>query len=105
MLDQAGYQGVAKYWINILHGGDVSQASPLLRAMLRSSGRNELRRNVAQERGLPPPEGLFSAEGDADDLVSSGAPVAQTQPTRAGPPLSPAQIPPTDNRLEEAVFN
>ena len=104
LLDQAGYQGVAEYWINILHKGDVSQASALLRAMLRSSGRNELRRNVAQERGVAPPEGLFGEHGDAENVVSSGTPVIQGQPAQAGPPLSPAQTT-TGNTLLDSVFN
>ena len=100
LLDQAGYQGVAQYWINTLHGGDVSQASPLLRAMLRSSGRKDLQMNVAQERGVAPPPGLFGEEGDADELVSSGAPVVQ-RPDFVG---TPAQTT-TGNTLQDEIFN
>ena len=100
LLDQAGYQGVARYWIDTLHGGDVSQASPLLRAMLRSSGRKDLQMNVAQERGVAPPPGLFGEEGDADELVSSGAPVVQ-RPDFVG---TPAQTT-TGNTLQDEIFN
>ena len=74
LLDQAGYQGVAQYWIKILHGGDASQASPLLRAMLRSSGRDELRRNVAAERGEALPADLLDKEGGDDTMVRELAP-------------------------------
>jgi len=102
LLDQAGYQGVAQYWINTLHGGDVSQASPLLRAMLRSSGRKDLQMNVADERGVPRPPGLFSEAGDSDELVSSGTPVAQ-RPDFVGTP-APAQTT-TGNTLLDEVFN